>query len=60
MICSFNGGSHDDDEAGQAYKAVAAGGILATLCNYVFLFVFGSEEAYLQNGDHVGDGIDKR
>ena len=51
--CSFSGGAHDDDEAGQSYKAVAAGGIIVCICNYIFLAVFGSEEAYESNGEPV-------
>jgi len=55
MLCarSFEGGSHSDDESGQAYKTAAAGGIVVCICNYIFLFVFGTEEAYQANGEPV-------
>ena len=42
--CSFSGCSHDDNTVAQGYKTAAAGGIVVCVCNYVFMFVFGSEE----------------
>jgi len=50
---NFNGGAHSDDEAGQSYKAVAAGGIVVCICNYIHLFVFGMREVEETAGQPV-------
>eukprot|EP00983_Pelagomonas_calceolata_P024938 784187-Pelagomonas_calceolata.AAC.1 len=52
-VASFNGGAHSDDEAGQSYKAVAAGGIVVCICNYIHLFVFGMREVEETAGQPV-------
>jgi len=43
--CSFEGGSHSDIAMGQYTKTGAAGGIIILVATYIFLFLFGSEEA---------------
>uniref|UniRef100_A0A7S3VQN4 Uncharacterized protein n=1 Tax=Dunaliella tertiolecta TaxID=3047 RepID=A0A7S3VQN4_DUNTE len=40
----FSGGSHDDNTVAQGFKTAAAGGIIVCVCNYIFMFIFGSEE----------------
>uniref|UniRef100_A0A7S3VPU3 Uncharacterized protein n=1 Tax=Dunaliella tertiolecta TaxID=3047 RepID=A0A7S3VPU3_DUNTE len=42
--CRFSGGSHDDNTVAQGFKTAAAGGIIVCVCNYIFMFIFGSEE----------------
>jgi len=43
-LCSFDGGSHSDNDMGQFTKTGAAGGIIILVSTYIFLFLFGSEE----------------
>jgi len=40
----YEGGSHTDNTVGQGFKTATAGGIIVCVCNYLFLFIFGSEE----------------
>uniref|UniRef100_A0A7S3R051 MARVEL domain-containing protein n=2 Tax=Dunaliella tertiolecta TaxID=3047 RepID=A0A7S3R051_DUNTE len=40
----YEGGSHSDNTVGQGFKTAAAGGIIVCVCNYIFMFIFGSEE----------------
>lgn len=40
----YEGGSHTSNTVGQGFKTATAGGIIVCVCNYIFLFIFGSEE----------------
>ncbi|KAF5826490.1 hypothetical protein DUNSADRAFT_2950 [Dunaliella salina] len=40
----FSAGQHDDNTVAQGFKTAAAGGIVVCVCNYIFMFMFGSEE----------------
>mmetsp|Transcript_12126 Transcript_12126/g.33128 ORF Transcript_12126/g.33128 Transcript_12126/m.33128 type:complete len:183 (+) Transcript_12126:118-666(+) len=40
----FSAGEHDDNTVAQGFKTAAAGGIVVCICNYIFMFMFGSEE----------------
>lgn len=35
---------HARNEVGQAFKAAAVGGVIMSVCNYAFLFLFGMDE----------------
>ncbi|KAF5835595.1 hypothetical protein DUNSADRAFT_7197 [Dunaliella salina] len=40
----FSAGEHDDNSVAQGYKTAASGGIIVCVCNYVFMYLWGSEE----------------
>ncbi|RRR12689.1 hypothetical protein CVV73_27010, partial [Enterobacter hormaechei] len=40
----FSGGEHDENTVAQGFKTAAAGGIVVCVCNYIFMFMFGSDE----------------
>jgi len=42
--CRYGGGKHSENTVAQGFKTCAAGGIIVATCDYVFMFVFGSEE----------------
>eukprot|EP00967_Tisochrysis_lutea_P113920 scaffold181183_cov16-Tisochrysis_lutea.AAC.1 len=46
----FSAGEHDDNEVAQGYKTAASGGIVVCVCNYVFMYLWGSEEGASEGG----------
>ncbi|KAF5829511.1 hypothetical protein DUNSADRAFT_15980 [Dunaliella salina] len=46
----FSAGEHDDNSVAQGYKTAASGGIIVCVCNYVFMYLWGSEEGASEGG----------
>ncbi|KAF5828471.1 hypothetical protein DUNSADRAFT_17579 [Dunaliella salina] len=46
----FSAGEHDDNAVAQGYKTAASGGIIVCVCNYVFMYLWGSEEGASEGG----------
>eukprot|EP00967_Tisochrysis_lutea_P074745 scaffold100562_cov40-Tisochrysis_lutea.AAC.1 len=46
----FSAGEHDDNDVAQGYKTAASGGIIVCVCNYVFMYLWGSEESASEGG----------